>query len=547
LCVRLRSVESGPRAGKELRHLTSQCKQQNASQRKKPMRSKLVWPLCICIATLLYGCGETPKSLERKAQSGKYADLLAFARDNLQDSTKADLVLIAIQQLLSPGNTAQVGRIDIERMVTSDSVQIPSRLLRSLAASNQVIIDSLFLRSLRNSADNEKYDALVRSGKVYCDLSTGRMPSISSAVSFAQEIIDGTARKLQAQQVSDRLEDELKFVKTEPLKTQTLEAFMVANVGYGQYEIALRASNYWGRTPSDNHAVLFTKESSFQSKGWFTLRVRRLADSEVRLKEDFGSFNQTWPVYEEVTEKDIASNEKDLKSSAVKRDSLRWARSSATDEVLRISALKKQLAEALTGTHQGTQFDSKSALPQQRIPMTALSRWPSDYPVAGDSVAIISVSIQNEPAGDIVLGFFPDKAPNHVRNFKWIANHGAYDGLRFHRIVKGFVIQGGDPVGNGNGGPPWSVQAEFNSVHHKSGILSMARAQDPNSAGSQFFIMLCDAPQLDKTYTVFGKVLKGMEVVNRVASVPVGGAQNSWPEQDVIMTSVRIVPRSEAL
>lgn len=174
-----------------------------------------------------------------------------------------------------------------------------------------------------------------------------------------------------------------------------------------------------------------------------------------------------------------------------------------------------------------------------------LEKWPADYPVTGDSVAIISVSQGDKALGDIVVEFYPDKAPNHVRNFKWLADHGYYNNTTFHRIIKGFMIQGGDPTGTGSGGPGWRVDAEFNDVKHVAGILSMARTQDPNSAGSQFFIMHGTTPHLDGQYSVFGKVVKGLEVVNQIAETPVGGPQNSSPVTPVKMTSVRIVPRSE--
>src|ERR671928_760432 len=121
--------------------------------------------------------------------------------------------------------------------------------------------------------------------------------------------------------------------------------------------------------------------------------------------------------------------------------------------------------------------------------------------------------------GDIILEFFPDAAPKTVENFKKLASTGFYDGLLFHRIVPGFVIQGGDPLTKsvvekkrwGMGGPGWTLPAEFNQNKHTRGALSMARSQDPNSAGSQFFIVLKDAKFLDGQYTVFGKVASGMD------------------------------------
>lgn len=129
--------------------------------------------------------------------------------------------------------------------------------------------------------------------------------------------------------------------------------------------------------------------------------------------------------------------------------------------------------------------------------------------------------------GNIELKFFPDVAPNHVNNFIELAKKGFYDGTTFHRVIPGFMIQGGDPNSknadkstHGMGGPGYTVKAEFNGKPHKRGILSMARAADPNSAGSQFFICVADAPFLDRQYTVFGEVVSGMDVVDKIVSQP---------------------------
>lgn len=129
--------------------------------------------------------------------------------------------------------------------------------------------------------------------------------------------------------------------------------------------------------------------------------------------------------------------------------------------------------------------------------------------------------------GDIEVEFFPDVAPKHVENFKKLASSGFYDGSLFHRIVPGFVIQGGDPLTKsaankgrwGTGGPGWTVKAEFNKKPHSRGVLSMARSMDPNSAGSQFFIVLKDSNFLDGQYTVFGKVKSGMDAVDKIAAL----------------------------
>jgi cyclophilin family peptidyl-prolyl cis-trans isomerase len=118
--------------------------------------------------------------------------------------------------------------------------------------------------------------------------------------------------------------------------------------------------------------------------------------------------------------------------------------------------------------------------------------------------------------GSISAELDPKLAPKHVNSFVFLACQGYFDGLTFHRHEPGFVIQGGDPSGNGSGGPGYRLPAEFNSTLHTAGILSMARTNDPNSAGSQFFVMLGTAPHLDRQYTVFGKVIAGMEVVNQI-------------------------------
>ncbi len=129
--------------------------------------------------------------------------------------------------------------------------------------------------------------------------------------------------------------------------------------------------------------------------------------------------------------------------------------------------------------------------------------------------------------GTIELKFFPDVAPNHVKNFIDLAKKGFYDGTTFHRVIPGFMIQGGDPntrnpdrSKHGMGGPGHNVKAEFNEKPHKRGTLSMARAQHPDSAGSQFFICVADAPFLDRQYTVFGEVVSGMDVADKIVNEP---------------------------
>ena len=147
--------------------------------------------------------------------------------------------------------------------------------------------------------------------------------------------------------------------------------------------------------------------------------------------------------------------------------------------------------------------------------------------------------------GTIEIEFFEDKAPGHVKNFKDLAEKGFYDGTIFHRVIPGFMIQGGDPntkgddrSTHGTGGPGYSIDAEFNDISHDRGILSMARSQDPNSAGSQFYIVVKDSPFLDGQYTVFGKVTQGMDVADKIVSAPRDSRDN--PDERIEMTSVKI-------
>jgi len=131
--------------------------------------------------------------------------------------------------------------------------------------------------------------------------------------------------------------------------------------------------------------------------------------------------------------------------------------------------------------------------------------------------------------GDIEIEFFPDKAPGHVKNFLDLARKGVYEGTTFHRVIPGFMIQGGDPNtrdpkgsrgAHGTGGPGYTIKAEFNDTSHKRGIVSMARAQDPDSAGSQFFIVVKDSNFLDGNYTAFGQVVRGMDVADKIVNSP---------------------------
>jgi len=143
--------------------------------------------------------------------------------------------------------------------------------------------------------------------------------------------------------------------------------------------------------------------------------------------------------------------------------------------------------------------------------------------------------------GVIEAELYPELAPNTVDNFIDLANKGFYNNLKFHRIIKDFMIQGGDPKGDGTGGPGYSIEGEFtsngfaNSLKHTKGVLSMARLQDPNSAGSQFFIMTKDASHLDGEYAAFGKVISGLDVLEKIENVE---TSNDKPKEDVVIKSI---------
>ena len=162
--------------------------------------------------------------------------------------------------------------------------------------------------------------------------------------------------------------------------------------------------------------------------------------------------------------------------------------------------------------------------------------------VSAQEIAVIETKF-----GKIEVGLFEGKAPGHVKNFKDLARKGFYDGTIFHRVIPGFMIQGGDPntksddrSNHGMGGPGYSIKAEFNDTPHKRGILSMARSQDPDSAGSQFFVVVKDAAFLDGQYTVFGKVLSGMTVADQIVNAPRDRGDN--PNERIEM-KVKVINR----
>ena len=150
----------------------------------------------------------------------------------------------------------------------------------------------------------------------------------------------------------------------------------------------------------------------------------------------------------------------------------------------------------------------------------------------------VYVARMETTAGPIVIELYPKQAPRHVNSFVFLAKEGFYDGVIFHRVIPGFMIQGGDPTGTGTGGPGYQLKAEFNDAKHTRGVLSAARSSDPDSAGSQFFLMHGDAPHLDNKYTAYGKVVEGMEVVDKIATAPTGAQDR--PREPVSIKGIKI-------
>ena len=155
---------------------------------------------------------------------------------------------------------------------------------------------------------------------------------------------------------------------------------------------------------------------------------------------------------------------------------------------------------------------------------------------------VVTIEMEN---GEIMKAeLYPEIAPNTVNNFISLINHNFYDGVIFHRVIKGFMLQGGDPDGTGMGGPGYSIKGEFssngfkNDLKHEPGVLSMARTMFPDSAGSQFFIMHKTSPHLDGEYAAFGKVIEGMDVVNKIAEVPTDWSDRPTEEQKMKKVTV---------
>ncbi len=183
------------------------------------------------------------------------------------------------------------------------------------------------------------------------------------------------------------------------------------------------------------------------------------------------------------------------------------------------------------------------------VPARAEDPKPTAKPAAADEVAVLKF----KGYGDITLEFFPEVAPKTVENFKKLAREKFYDGTLSHRLIPGFMIQRGDPLTKdpamearwGTGDAGYKVKAEFNNKPHVKGTVSMARSADPDSAGSQFFICFGAAPHLDRQYTAFAHVLGGMDVLDTLEKVSVGGPSRSKPQNPVVLESVTLVPRAD--
>jgi cyclophilin family peptidyl-prolyl cis-trans isomerase len=197
-----------------------------------------------------------------------------------------------------------------------------------------------------------------------------------------------------------------------------------------------------------------------------------------------------------------------------------------------------------------TETTASTASTETTQTQTAAAPTTSQPAQEGNMSTTDQVAILHTTAGDITIRFFPDVAPNHVANFINLSKSGFYNGTKFHRVIPGFMIQGGDPntkSGNpatwGTGGSDQMIRQEFNKVSHKRGIVSMARSQDPNSASSQFFIVVADSTFLDNNYTVFGQVLSGMDVADKIVSAQTAGER---PTNPVAITSVELRPATDA-
>ena len=194
-----------------------------------------------------------------------------------------------------------------------------------------------------------------------------------------------------------------------------------------------------------------------------------------------------------------------------------------------------------------SQAPTENGQATSQTPQTPPAQQPAT-PTTSSSKTMQDVAILDTNLGEIDIAFFPDKAPNTVKNFEDLAKKGFYDGTKFHRVIPNFMIQGGDPNSKGDdrsvmgtGGPGYSIKAEFNDVSHVRGIVSMARSSDPDSAGSQFFIVVKDSTFLDHQYTAFGHVIKGMDIADKIVALPRDQRDNPLPANPAIIKSIKIV------
>jgi cyclophilin family peptidyl-prolyl cis-trans isomerase len=196
-------------------------------------------------------------------------------------------------------------------------------------------------------------------------------------------------------------------------------------------------------------------------------------------------------------------------------------------------------SDTATAQTDSTTTTAESTATDTAAPMTSATKPTEEKPMSHYENKIAEV---HTTAGQFNIRFFPDVAPGHVKNFIDLSEQGFYNNTKFHRVIPGFVIQGGDPntiSGNpstwGTGGSPKNLKAEFNAIPHKRGILSMARSGHPDSASSQFFVCVADVPSLDNQYTVFGVVTQGMDIVDKIVNAPTIGER---PQSPVAITKV---------
>jgi cyclophilin family peptidyl-prolyl cis-trans isomerase len=220
------------------------------------------------------------------------------------------------------------------------------------------------------------------------------------------------------------------------------------------------------------------------------------------------------------------------------------------NRTFRMSSLLAVTVALLIGCTSGNSAqDDKTVQPPKPKMRETKVETPGSIELTEDS----EVAVIESKLGSIILRFYPHVAPNHVKNFKSLAESKFYDGTTFHRVIPGFMIQGGDPNSkdddlnnDGIGSGPRRLMAEFNQIRHTRGILSAARSSDPNSASSQFFIMVAPSyPTLDGQYTVFGKVIKGMDVVEKIVALPKNERDN--PGKAALVRSIRIEKAGDVL